>query len=340
MSQNSIPTCYFPSTVLFIDNSHDFLLNFVLQLDETIAYRMFDNSKQALQYIHNKHRELDSLTHLRLDEYTEAKNCPVTNHTINLDLTAIHAEVYNSQRFSEISVVVVDYAGSILDGLEFCSHIENINLKIILLTDNENEKLALAAFHQGLIHQYVNKAEADASELITQSICTLQLQYFQEMSDMIIRMLPVKPPSCLTDEIFIQFFNKLKKEQGIIEYYMVDSSGSFFMLDDDANPSFLIVKQQNDMRIYLDLAREHEANPEILNALEKGEKIPGFWQTKLPGFHWIDWSQTLVPAKQIMSEEIYFYAWLKGNVLFDICPHKIVSYHQYLEQLDAEELLS
>ncbi len=39
----SIPICYFPSTALFVDDSSHFLLNFILQLDENLAYHSFNS---------------------------------------------------------------------------------------------------------------------------------------------------------------------------------------------------------------------------------------------------------------------------------------------------------
>ena len=339
MQRFSIPTCYFPSTALFLDESHDFLLNFVLQLDEGVAYRIFDAPRKALDYIHNKRCELDLLSQHCLSEYTEAKNCPLTNHTINLDLAAIHAEVYNPYRFSEISVVVVDYAMPGMDGLEFCRRIENSNIKKILLTGQADEKLAIAAFNEGLIHRYIKKSDINAAEQITKSIFDLQLQYFQAMSDMVVRMLSVTSPSCLQDKKFAQFFRQLRDENGIIEYYLVDNSGSFFMLDDDANVSFLIVKSAEDIRLHYDLALDNGASEEILDELANGEKIPGFWWANAANPRWKDWSSCLVPADRFISNETYYYAYLPGNVPFDVRQQKILSYHRYLEELDAEELL-
>ena len=339
MQQFSIPTCFFPSTALFLDDSHDFLLNFVLQLDEGVAYRIFDAPRKALDYIHNKRCELDLISQHCLSEYTEAKNYPLTNHTINLDLAAIHAEIYNPHRFSEISVVVVDYAMPGMDGLEFCRRIENKNIKKILLTGQADEKLAIAAFNEGLIHRYIKKSDPNAAELITKSIYDLQLQYFQAMSDMVVRMLSVTSPSCLHDKEFAHFFRRLREENNIIEYYLVDNSGSFLMLDDDAKVSFLIVKSEEDIRLHYDLALDNGASGDILDQLANGEKIPGFWQATASTTQWKDWSKCLVSAQRFVSNESYYYAYLPGNVLFDVRQQKILSYHRYLEELDAEELL-
>ena len=339
MQHFSIPTCYFPSTALFLDDSRDFLLNFVLQLDESVAYRTFDSPRKALDYVHNKRCELELLSQHCLSEYTEAKNCPLTNNTINLNLAAIYAEVYNPHRFSEISVVVVDYAMPGMDGLEFCRRIENSNIKKILLTGQADEKLAIAAIDEGLIHRYIKKSDINAAALITKSIYDLQLQYFQAMSDMVVRMLSVTSPNCLHDKKFTNFFRQLREENGIIEYYLVDNSGSFFMLDDDANVSFLIVKNAADIRAHYDWALDNGASEEILEQIASGEKIPGFWHASSSTLRWEDWADCLVPATQFVSDETYYYAYLQGNIIFDVRQQKILSYHRYLEELDAEELL-
>lgn len=339
MQHFTIPTCYFPSTALFLDDSHDFLLNFVLQLDEGVAYRIYDAPCNALDYIHNKRCELDLVSQHCLSEYTEAKNCPLTNHTINLDLAAIHAEVYNPHRFSEISVVVVDYAMPGMNGLEFCRRIENTNIKKILLTGQADEKLAISAFNEGLIHRYIKKSDPNAAEQITNSIYELQQHYFQDMSNMVVRMLSVTSPSCLHDKHFALFFRTLREKKRIVEYYLIDNSGSFLMLDEDANISFLIVKREEDLRLHYDFALDNGAYGDVLDELLAGEKIPGFWQSTASVPHTQDWRSCLVDAQKFVSDETYYYAHIPGSVLFDVRQQKILSYHRYLEELDAEALL-
>jgi len=337
MQHSSIPTCYFPSTTLFLDDSRDFLLNFVLQLDEGVAYRIFDAPSRALDYIHNKTCEFDLLSRSRAGQ-VENRHLSATK-SAKLELAAIHAEVYNPHRFSEVSVVVVDYAMPGMDGLEFCRRIENNNIKKILLTGQADEKLAIAAFNEGLIHRYIKKSDANASELITRSIYELQLQYFQAMSEMIVRMLSISSPSALYDKTFTQFFRQLCAEKNIVEYYLADKSGSFFMLDEDANTSFLIVKSEEDIHSYHQLALENNADADVLQQLAHGEKIPAFWLTQPLSQPWSEVVNCLVPAKCLIGNENYHYVYLEGNDLFDVRQQKILSYHRYLEELDAEELL-
>lgn len=339
MQHLSIPTCFFPSTTLFIDDNRDFLLNFVLQLDERVAYRIFDDPNQALNHVYKKNCDLELLNHHCLSEFKAAKSCSVTNHTVNLDLAAIHAEVYNPNRFSEISVMVVDYAMPGMNGLEFCRRLDNNHIKKILLTGQADEQLAIEAFHEGLIHRYIKKNDPHAAEMITRSLYELQLEYFQAMSETIVRMLSVRSPSCLNDKKFVQFFKTLCEEKRITEYYLIDHSGSFMMLDDDANINFLIMRNERDLEVYQTIARRQDADEATLDKLVHGTYIPGLWRSKTPDLQWSECLEHLVPATRFVGNETYYYAYLKEDARFNLRQSKILSYSRYLEELDAEALL-
>ena len=133
-----------------------------------------------------------------------------------------------------------------------------------------------------------------------------------------------------TVSIFFSSFQNGKK---------IDNSGSFLLLDDDANPSFFIVRSEEDLRFHYDVALDNGASEEVLDQLAVGEKIPCFWQANNQVPEWNDWSTCLVKAHCFVSDETYFYSYVPGPVLFDIRQAKIFSYHRHLEELDAEELL-
>jgi len=238
MQQISIPVCYFPGTALFVDDSRDFLLNFVLQLDESLAYRVYDSPFDAIEHIDKTQGERQMISQRCLWEYKEHKQ---QGHN-DPALRALHSDVYNPHRFSDVSVVVVDYAMPGMDGLEFCRRINNSHIRKILLTGKADEKLAIEAFNEGLIHRYIHKSDPHAAELITRSVFELQWQYFQDMSQIIERSLSLDSPACFQDKAFVNFFRRFREEKGIVEFYQADKSGSLMLLDDDANVSFLIVK--------------------------------------------------------------------------------------------------
>ncbi len=337
MQHYSIPTCYFPSMVLFLDDGNDFLLNVVLQLDECLAYRLFDAPIEALNFISNYRCELGSFRRHCMSEYTEAKN--LLNQTVHAGLAALHAEVYNPYRFSEISVLVVDLAARGMDGLEFCRRIENSNIKKILLIGLGDEVRAIQALHEGLIDCYINKNEEHVASLIKRNIDALQQGYFLGMSERVARLLPVELPNCLYDKKFAVFFSELREKKGIIEYYLIEKSGSFLMLDEDASTSVLILKREEDIKLSCAFARGNGASEALLGVLARGEKIPGLWPSTDAVHAWSDWLDGLVSSQCFLGNETYIYAYVPNHPLFALRQKKILSYHRYLDELDAEELV-
>ena len=117
MKLHGVPTYYFPTTAIFVDDSNDFLMNFSLQFDPKLSYRLYDSPLDALRYI-NDEDELPELNQRCFSEYADGTRCPITNHTINVDIGAIHREIYNAKRFAVASVIVVDFAMPSMNGLE------------------------------------------------------------------------------------------------------------------------------------------------------------------------------------------------------------------------------
>lgn len=296
----SIPTCYFPSTVLFIDDNRDFLLNFVLQLDEGLAYRVFDSPFNAIDCIQKKYNDENLLSQRCLKRFSAMKPEFLNSQYSPFNLSSLQNEIYNARRFDDIAVIVVDYAMPNINGLDFCCRIDNTTIKKILLIDEADETLAISALKQGLIDRYFHKNDPDAGDLITQAIEALEWQYFQEMSDKTTRLLAIEPPPILRDKEFGIFFREFCREKGIVEFYLADNSGSFLLLDEDAKASLFVIKNENDAYHYYNLTPQE----------------------------WLE-----------CSGSHYFYAHLEGEGVLDVCQDELVSYHTHLQEIDVEELL-
>lgn len=335
MGQCYTPGCYFPSTVMFIDDSKDFLINFSLQLDEMLTYQLYDSPYDALKALQIS-QQPEQLSQRSIKAEFTSEGCPLTTQTVNLDLAAIHWEAYNPQRFSEISAVVVDYAMPGLDGIELCKRIQSSPVKKILLTGRADEKTAIEAFNDGLIDAYVQKHDPNITTLINKTIKKLQFRYFQEMSDVIVKMLSVHGLRCLQDRKFGDFFHKLCKDRNIVEYYLTENTGSFLLLDAEANPTCLIVKNESDLQYCYELAVDNNAPQVITEQLREGKAVPYFWQADgAYQSNWTDWSTALHPAQKLECDETYYYAVIDNALAFDIQPNKILSYHDFLERQDV-----
>ncbi len=99
------PGLLFSSTTVFVDDSQSFLEGFTLNIEDRYSVRLFDSPYEALQalqlsnYSQNLYR--------RCLSGGETSGFSSSRHqTLHFDLGVLHTEVYNMQRFSEVSVVV------------------------------------------------------------------------------------------------------------------------------------------------------------------------------------------------------------------------------------------
>ena len=333
MSQVAIPICFFPGTTVFVDDSRDFLGNFTLQLSDDLAYHLYSSPFEALDSLRGHKSTFEGINERCMSEYLESTAWPLTNQTVNVDLAAIHAEVNNPNRFSETTVIVVDYAMPGMNGLDFCREIKDSPIKKIMLTGQADEQIAIEAFNEGLIDRFIRKNQPDVTEQITKSISELHLLYFKHMSEMIIKMLSLNASHFLKDPKFAAFLEQVCRDNNIVEYYLTENSGSFLLLDADAKAKSLIVKGEQDLRLYYELACDNQAPEETLEQLRSGSQIPYMCNNV---HDWNEWSNYLRPAEKVECEQTYYYCFIDDATPFDISEANIKSYNQYLDDLHLD----
>lgn len=336
-----IPAYYYPTTVVFVDDKPDFLTNFSLQLDRKIASQLFTSTSNAIAHI-KKATNSNHISQRSFSIAEETEGNPITNQTVTFNLSVIQEEIYNPKRFSEVSVVVVDYDMPSMNGLEFLEKLGNCPLKKILLTGKADEKIAVKAFNEGLINHFIQKSDRDVLQTVETKIFELQEQYFSDMSEDMLTLLARNSPSFVTDPIFADFFHQLCKKHHIVEYYLIELTGSFLLLDVFGNASLLTIKCYEDLNIHYEFAVDNGAPQEVLDEIRSGNKIPFAWHAddyfavKEPE----DWVNQLRHAEEIKGKEIYYYAFVKNPNDAPISPGRIYSYSQYLTNLrDTQEIL-
>lgn len=334
-----VPVCFFPTTTLFIDDHQGFILDLVLHVEEHFAFRMVTSPYEALKYLKEQHRDLAGLYKHVVNESKSYALDPPANHHCYMSFVAIYSEIYNARRFEEISVLVVDHAMKGMDGLRFCSTIPDATIKKILLIHSMEEKLAQDAVKNGIIDAFVLKDQADVNQSLLQKIHVLQKQYFLEMSWGITKALAIQVPTCLSDVKFIDFFAKLRARHRTVEYYLIDDSGSFLLMDQDARLSCWMVKTLQECEMYSLWAEQHGIETALLDELRRGKKIPAFFPKDRPSGNWTESWKSILPATPFVIMPHYFYAYVEGGFLLDINSSLIKSFHEFLEELDMEELL-
>lgn len=322
-----MPLCYLPSSVLLLDDDRGFLAQVAQQFGDKALWQVVDTPFDAIELLKNAACKPDSaFNHGHLPQYSQAESGAFIRQLLDINLASLHNEVYNAQRFAEVSVVIADHAMLTMNGITFFENITKSSVKKILLIEHADESRAKQAITDGLIDKYIVKPSTSLPFLICKAIVELQKAYFQDISKQLSQPFIDALPSCLFEVAFVRFFDDLLAQHQIIEYYLMSHSGQFLLLDKNGATSFLTIISEQQRQAYYQQARDQGLSQQQLEALQQGKKIP-LYLTELQ--EWNDWSMYLVDADSLNGQQRYYYALSKAHSLFDIRADKISSYDDF-----------
>ncbi|GHU11696.1 hypothetical protein FACS189449_03700 [Alphaproteobacteria bacterium] len=263
----NVLSCFFPTTVVLVDDNIVFLESLKDYLDiKGVVFKTFADPLMAVDYVN----EMSSTNRLDYaDLIRDGEESMSDWKSILLNINCLHREIYNPYRFSRVSAVVSDYLMHGIDGIEMCSRISNKNIQRILLTGIADEKIAVNAFNDGKIDQFVKKVTNDFEEEIRNSITGSVYKYFQGHTENVTKNLSVLGKSHLEDPIFADFFFSKCFVNGIVEYYMLDTFGSYLLMDEYGKVSTLSVLTEHEMCRLIEIGIESdEIASDVLNKLQ------------------------------------------------------------------------
>jgi CheY-like chemotaxis protein len=335
MEHQHIPCCYHPTTVVFVDDDSRLLTSLCFKLGRKYACKPYINPLEALKFFTEDYRAKPFTDRCLLqpeERYSNQRN-------IRVDVKAIHQEIYNPKRFSEIAVIVVDYAMPGLNGLELCRKIKNHSaIKVILLTGEADEKIAIQAFNNGDINKFIRKDLPSYDDDLSAAIQELQRDYFMDLSETIINTLtkhPDYPATCLADPIFVELFNNLYTKHQLVEFYLLDAIGSFLFLDSSGKSSYLIVKNDEDMEAAIFDAENSDAvvPAPILQALKSKEKMLCLLTDNDFAKNPSEWHHYVHTTNKIKGNETYYYAYIQNSKAYAVETSRALSYKSFLASL-------
>ena len=276
----SLPGCFFPTEVVFIDDSEIYLQTLALFFENHLKHlklKTFSKPQEALDYIASKPKFC--FEQFFQSEDTFCSNC----YAMKLNVFSLHKMVYDPSRFSQISVILADYnlGPTQMNGVEFCKKINNKTIQKILFTAETNRNFVIDAFNENHIQKYVSKQEVVNLEAITNLILQSQERYFFENTKSIQIALKENPsfPFAIYSEAFQTYFKSFLQKNKIREYYLLDAVGSYLMIDDENHIKILFVQNEDQCRANY-LEQKDEVDFELCEKLELGEVVycnTSFW---------------------------------------------------------------
>ncbi len=338
MKISKLSCLYYPTTVVLIDDDPSFLKSIAFRLDPNMSYKTYLDPREALDYLKNLKSQNKLFSHsVALNPETE--NYIENQFSVQFNLSKIYQEVYNPNIFNEVSIIIADYAMPNMNGADLFRNLADVPIKKMMLTGQADESSAVDLFNEGLIDKFILKKNTQTlKDLINQSIQELQYKYFQDLSEVIFKSLSLQPYACFDDPDFIDFFYKIKNDISASSYYMLEPSGSFLFFDENARPTWLLVKTKEEMIEFAKQASAEGAPDEVAHAIEQGTKIIHFNNfdeyTHATEGHWEDY---LYSAQKLNGKKEYRYAIVNSLPGFPLEQDKIQSFSKYLHSDSTQQ---
>lgn len=335
LDMSSILSCFFPTTIIAIDDNINFLesLRDILG-SKHITVKGFSDPIEGLNFINESSIDnplaFSDLTVNGDDETSDWKS-------IFYNINKIHGQIYDINRFSKISAVIVDYSMPGIDGVELCSRILDPNIQRILLTGVADEKVAIDAFNNGHINRFTRKSSPHIVEDLTQSINRSVHQYFSVYTSDLMKHLPTKEMNSLRDPILANFFYSTCLNRDYIEYYMLDTFGSYLFLREDGQASLLSMMPESEIDRIIEIGIDsEEISDEVLVGLKSHEYMLVLHNRTgaLPPIS--EWDKYLRPARRLEGYQTYYFAFAESEMI-DLDFVKIKSYSQFQKSIENAE---
>lgn len=318
---------YHPSTVVFVDDQKAFLSALKNRLPQQLLALFFNSPEKAL----------DKITKTTLSAYQTTSHmyniqddveAGYNDALINLKLGDICKTIYNFNRFSEVSVVVVDRMMPGLDGINFCRKLIDHPIKKIMLTASKDRKVATDAFNEGIIDFFILKDSPDLIFELTAAIEKMQWDYFSFLTKRTLGTALETVVPILKNDLMSDFLQNKMQEFNAVEFYLLDKWGSVLFIKHDGTPITLVISPDELFDTYATIAQEHEQMA-IANTLSKREKLlffPEEVDCMRPVHEWVNYlfEATLLPGGSNL-----FYSVIKNSTYQSVNIEKIHSREKY-----------
>lgn len=330
------PSCFYhPTEVIFIDDNRDFLDVLELEFDKLNILTLTDpDATIKILNDHNKEYFPRSVFTVVSDVNVDT----TTNHSINFEVKNLLTIIYDESRFTRIPVIIVDYEMPHINGMEFCQKIKERNIYKIMLTAKANQETAINAFNNGLIDKFILKMDENLYSKITSAVSELTQQYFAELSDRIINGHCNHIKSLFNNPLYQQLFSRVKTKAQAIEYYLVDNLGSFLFLDKDANPTWLIIRDNTAMKDSIDLLKGYDLPSHLIHSVDKNEKLLFLLsenEYKKPIGEWVEY---LFYANKL--DDNYYYSIIDDYLTDFVDWKRVVPFSKYIADKANETAIS
>nr|WP_297350433.1 hypothetical protein [uncultured Caldimonas sp.] len=173
-------------------------------------------------------------------------------HLVAIDASRVTSLAQEPRRYEEIALVIADYSMPEGDGLSLCRSMLEYPCRRILLTGAADERLAVDAFNEQLIHQFLRKADR-LPEQVQHAVAVQMHAYFAELTRPLAEGLRqrlgafehVGPVASAVLELFAA--------ANVTEYYLCTEPGGYLVRTAAGEWRFLLVQSGEERESTLEI---------------------------------------------------------------------------------------
>lgn len=265
-----IPMFYFPLKILFVDDDIELLKGYHhLLLPNKIATEN-NPHKAVIELNKNSNKNIGIFNDI--SESSMIDLFDTNDAVLGFTFKNIKNLINDKEKYEKYGIIIVDYNMPILNGIELCNKINNLDIIKILLTGEYSPLYAISELNNKTIDYYLQKGLITNYEL-SECLKALQLKYFKNITQNFLDVTGNKF-SFLANPEFANLIKILINENNINEYYLLNNTGCFLMVNSQ-NKFILNIYSDSDLNLFQDMYAK-DIDQDIINKVNQRQLIPNF----------------------------------------------------------------
>jgi CheY-like chemotaxis protein len=242
------------TSAIFVDDEREFLDDICDFLPDTHNFIKNQDPRAALEIIQNN--------------ITLHKNFPFKT------LDSLWREFKGFPFGDLISVAVIDYQMSPMDGIQLCRLIKSPFIKKIMLTSHAKEKLAIDALNNKIIDAFLLKTDENIENILAKTMGDLTKQFFCELSGWIKHYQNDNNP--LLSNQSDEFLSRFLEEKAIAQYCCFHDFNTIWFKTHDNKDHFLTIYSNDTLEELLSTDQSQYAPREMITDISQKKAAPCF----------------------------------------------------------------
>ena len=245
----SFPLYHRPGTVAFLDDDPAYLEMLADVMPRDWPVKLFTDPLDCIRSLRQQYARWETDTWRQQDMIERSRN----GQSLIQQILNYWAED-GTQRFDLIRVLIVDYSMPAINGMQALSRLAEWPGSRILLTGQADERVAVSAFNQGLIEQFIPKQSNDVTRRLTDSIKRFLTFPVRTQSQMWRSTLTQEQYALLSSPLTARLLNGLIQKQRWVEYVVIGTPFGILGLDAAGQASWLQLEHRDRLDDLAELA--------------------------------------------------------------------------------------